>query len=110
MTVTVKAPAHLKASTKKWWSEVVEAFDLDSHHLRLLQLACEAWDRCQQARASLAKNGITYIDDKGLPRTRPEIAIERDSRLAFARQLRELGLDVAGDEAPRSPALPANRR
>jgi P27 family predicted phage terminase small subunit len=106
-----KPPSHLKAASKRWYSEVCEAFDLDSHHLRLLQLAAEAWDRGQEARAALAKEGIVYIDSLGMPKARPEVMIERDARLGFARILRELGLDVAGEpEPPRSPVLPANRR
>ena len=106
-----KAPAHLKAATKRWWLEVTQEFDLDTHHLRLLQLAAEAWDRCEQARKILAREGITYVDRFDSPKARPEIQIERDSRLGFARLLRELGLDAAGDpEAPRSPVLPGNRR
>lgn len=105
------APAHLKPETAAWWAAVVADFDLDGHHLRLLRLACEAWDRGQQARETLASEGLVFVDRFGAPRARPEVAIERDSRTAFARLVRELGLDVAGEpEAPRPEALPANRR
>jgi hypothetical protein len=64
----------------------------------LLTLAGEAWDRCEQARTLLATHGLTYADRFGQPRSRPEVAIERDSRIAFARLIRELSLDV---EPPR---------
>jgi phage terminase small subunit len=82
---------------------------LDSHHVRLLTKACEAWDRSERAREALAKYGMTYEDRFGAPRSRPEVAIERDSRLAFARLVRELGLDVALPSDTRPPALGANR-
>ena len=62
--------------------------------MRLLTLASEAWDRGQQARKLLATHGLVYVDRFGAPRARPEVAIERDSRLAFARLLRELDLDI----------------
>ncbi|MFO0899839.1 MAG: hypothetical protein U0836_20605 [Pirellulales bacterium] len=105
------APAHLSAEAQAWWSATVAEFDLQGHHLRLLRLAAEAWDRCQQARQALAAGGLTYEDRFGAPRTRPEIAVERDSRLAFARLVRELGLDVAPPaEAPRPPILRHSRR
>jgi hypothetical protein len=68
---------------------------LESHHLRLLVLAGEAWDRGQQARAAIAEHGPVYTDRFGQPTVRPEISIERDSRIAFARLLRELALDVS---------------
>jgi hypothetical protein len=64
-------------------------YDLEPHHVRLLLLACEAHDRCTSARQEIERYGLTYTDRNGLPRTRPEIAIERDARLAFARLLRE---------------------
>ena len=46
----------------------------------------------EKARAAIAQDGATYIDRFGAPRTRPEIAIERDSRQAFARLLAQLDL------------------
>jgi hypothetical protein len=63
-------------------------------------------------RTILDDNGLTYQDRFDAPRARPEVAIERDNRLAFARLLRELDLDVEppadGRNAP--PALRSNRR
>jgi hypothetical protein len=36
---------HLSTEIAAWWRDVVATYELESHHLRLLQLACEAWDR-----------------------------------------------------------------
>ena len=105
------APSHLAASTKKWWGSVVTEYQLEGHHLRLLQLAGEAWDRCQKARRVLDKKGMSYTDRFGAPLARPEIAIERDCRMAFARLIRELDLDVDPPASvSRPPGLPSNRR
>ena len=103
-----RAPGHLQPATRKWWSSVVADFELEDHHLRLLLLACEAWDRCEQARVAIAEHGLTFIDAHGSPRARPEVGIERDSRIAFARLLRELGLDVLPPAESRSPVIAAN--
>lgn len=104
-----KPPEHLQPPTKKWWARVVEDFELEEHHLRLLQLACEAWDRSTAAREALAEHGLTFLDRFNAPHSRPEVAIERDSRTAFARLLRELDLDIAPPSASRPPALRASR-
>ena len=105
------APKHLKASTRRWFRDVLAEFDLEQHHVRLLILAGEAWDRGAQARAEIDRHGLTFLDGNGLPRTRPEIAVERDCRLAFARLLRELDLDVVPPAEPaRPPSLRSNRR
>jgi phage terminase small subunit len=98
-------PAHLREPTAKWWTEVGREFALEPHHVRLLTLAAESWDTCQQAREVLAKKGLTYNDRFGQPRSRPEVAIERDARTAFARLLRELALDVAMPDDNRPPAI-----
>jgi len=99
-----KAPKHLRVATRRWWQAVCDEWVLSEHHLRLLTLAGEAWDRGLQAREALAVEGLTYEDRFGCPHSRPEVAIERDSRIAFARLLREINLDGAGDPTrpPRS--------
>ena len=105
----LKPPKHLSAPTSAWWKEVVTEFDLDSHHIRLLTKACESYDRSEQARKAILKHGLTFNDRFGAPRARPECAIERDSRLAFARLVREIGLDVYPPSESRPNGLPANR-
>ena len=106
------APRHLAPATKKWWSSVVRAYVLEEHHLRLLRLACEAWDRGQLAREVLKKKGLTFEDRFGTPKTRPEIKIANDAAITFARMVRELDLDTEtpADTSVRPPSLRSNRR
>ena len=105
-----RAPAHLRSATRQWFAAVLDDFELDDHHVRLLTLAAESWDRGEMARESIAEHGMTFLDRFGSPRARPEVAIERDSRIAFARLLRELDLDVDLPTETRPPALRGNRR
>lgn len=106
---TSRAPAHLKPATQEWFLGVTKAYALDGHHLRLLQLAGEAFDRAQEAREILAVEGITVGGREGA-KPHPCIAIERDSRLAFARLIAQLSLD---QEEPIDPhtrsAMRSNR-
>jgi len=105
-----KAPPHLKPDTRKWWVSVHDDYALEPHHTRLLTLAGEAWDRCQQAREAVDSDGITVKTADGGLKAHPAIAIERDARLAFARLIRELDLDVdPPTSARRAPALGSNR-
>jgi hypothetical protein len=106
-----KAPAHLKPATQRWFAAVLDEFELEEHHVKLLTLAAESWDRRVAARTALDTLGLTFTDRFGAPHARPEIAIERDSRIAFARIVRELDLDVAPSAAPtRPPTLRSNRK
>lgn len=99
-----KPPKHLEKSTQKWVKSVLEDFVLDEHHFKLLVLAAEAWDRTVAARQVIDAQGMTFIDRFDQPKARPEIAIERDSRIGFARLVRELALDgVDVPEGPRAP-------
>lgn len=97
-TTASGAPRHLSSSSRAWYETVLADFDLEPHHIRLLQLAAEAWDRGQEARQLLAQSGVVIPDRFGVPRAHPAVAIERDSRIAFARLVRELDLD--GEPAP----------
>jgi hypothetical protein len=68
-----------------------------------LQVCAESWNRKEQARLALAQFGLTYLDAKGMVRARPEIMIERDSRIAFLRAMRELDLEKAPPPKLRKP-------
>jgi P27 family predicted phage terminase small subunit len=104
-----KPPTHLRLQTQHWYSEVVETFELDIHHLKLLVKACEANDRCETARELIAKHGLTFEDRWGNPKARPECNIKRDSRRAFSSLIREIGLDVSAPSESRPAALRGNR-
>jgi phage terminase small subunit len=106
------APPHLSDTARRWWHAVVNEYALEPHHLHLLRLAAEALDRAEEARAALATNGTTYTDRFNAPRLRPEVGIERDSRLSFARLCRELDLDTEAAVSTRvgPPPLRSNRR
>lgn len=113
MTDHPEPPDHLSPDAAAWWREVLRDYSLEAHHLRLLQSACEAWDRMQQARQALADHGgLTFTDERGVIRSHPCVAHERDARVAFARLVRELDLDTGtpAAAAPRPPALVSNRR
>jgi phage terminase small subunit len=104
-------PTHLRPDTAAWWQSVTADFALEPHHIRLLRLACEAWDAGQAAREAIAQHGAVYVDRFGQPRARPEVAIERDARVAFARLMRDLALDVDGPaEESRPPKIAGNAR
>ena len=50
-----KPPKHLQPATKAWFSSVLAEYSLEPHHVRLLTLAAESWDRCCEAREALAE-------------------------------------------------------
>lgn len=104
-------PSYLSEVMQDWWRTVLADYDLDRHHLHLLEAACGAWDRMIEARTALDANGLTYADQNGCPKPRPEVTIEKDSRIAFARLVRELDLDEAPPPEPRGrpPGLRSNR-
>jgi hypothetical protein len=98
----------LRPDTAGWWRTVAADYALEAHHLRILTLAAESWDRGVEAREAIARHGTVYVDRFDQPRARPEVAIERDSRIAFARLVRELALDLdQPDETSRPPRLSA---
>ena len=109
---TLKAPGHLAEPTRAWWRSVMRDFVLEPHHVRLLTGAAEAWDRAQQARQLLDRDGLCIPGREGGLRAHPAAAIERDSRIAFARMLRELDLDTEPPANTRTApaALRSNRR
>jgi P27 family predicted phage terminase small subunit len=105
-------PDHLSAEAQAWWRQVVADYDLDHHHLKLLEAAADAWDRMTMARAEVLADGITIPSARGTV-VNPAVAVERDARAAFARLIRELDLDTPMAPPARyvpPPSLRSNRR
>ena len=94
------APSHLTSARKRLYRQLVADYGLDRepHALETLRLACEALDRCDQARDLVAEHGVMLSDRFGQLKPNPAIAIERDARLGAVRCFRELSLDAAGGD------------
>lgn len=96
-------PRHLSADSKSFWRRIVAEYDLEEHHRRVLTAACEAWDRMNAAGAAIRSGGLIVTDRFAQERAHPAVAIERDSRIAFIRALRELDLEGESLPDPRPP-------
>ena len=97
-------PRHLNTATKKWFRHVLEEYELEAHHVKLLTLACEAWDRATEAEKAVRKFGVLYKDPHtDRPKVNPAIKIKEQAEIIFARLLRELNLDI---EPPKPPGRP----
>lgn len=102
----ITAPTHLKAATKRWYKQVLEDYELEPHHMKILTLAATAWDRAQDARETIEQEGAVVADRFGQPKKHPAVDIETASMTTFARLIRELCLDIEPPKAPgRPPAL-----
>lgn len=100
-----RPPKHLQPATRRWWRGIVEEYCLDSSALRLLTMAGECWDRSEEARVIVVKEGVTFLDAQGSPRKHPACNVELDAKINFARLLKQLGLPT---EEPATP-VPGNR-
>ena len=97
-------PRHLRPASKTWWASVVKDYEgLQPHHLRLLTLAAESWDRVEQARKILNEEGLTVVGRFG-PKAHPLVAVEQNNKVLFARLVRELNLSETPDDS-RPPRL-----
>ena len=93
--MAIEAPTHLSGASAKLYRRLAEEYRLDyePHALEVLRLACEALDRCTQARQAIERDGPFVTNRFGEKRPHPAIGVERDSRIAALRALRELSLD-----------------
>jgi len=101
-----KTPKHLRPPTRDFYARMQATYSMEEHQERTLLLACEAYDRCVEAREELAKSGTYQKGRYGQAVTHPAVKVEEQARLAWLRCIRELGLpDEEPAGAPRPPKL-----
>jgi phage terminase small subunit len=88
-------PRGLSPAARRWWGVLVAEYHIDdAPGALLLETALVAWDRMQEARRTLAKEGTVLRDRFGQAKPHPACAVERDSRMGFLSALKALNLDV----------------
>lgn len=98
MKTKPKPPVHLSAEGKKLWLRLHGDHAVDDEAgLLLLQSACESYDRLQEARKILAKEGSVMRDRWGQAKAHPAAGVERDARTQMHSALRLLKLEPGAD-------------
>lgn len=88
---------HLTTKGKKFIKNILRDYQIDdAAGQTLLLIAAEAFERCEEARLRIKKEGSILIDRFGQQKTHPSIAIERDSRQQVIAALRALNLNPGG--------------
>lgn len=106
---TPAPPRGLRGKAKTFWQKVCRDFVLEPHHYDVLEQACWSLQRAEEAREIVNTEGQFYRNEKtGALLRHPAVATEEKARAMFLRGLRELGLDIAADEA-RPPARTGRR-
>jgi hypothetical protein len=97
-----KPPKGLRPAQRRLWKATIAAYVCEPHHLTILEAALRELDRAERAEAMIAGDDEYVLDRYSSPKAHPALAVARSSRLAAARLLRELGLDL-DDDAVRLP-------
>lgn len=85
----LKPPAHLSAESRATWKRIAAEYELTPDASLLLRAGLECWDRSQQARELVNREGLV-IDGRRHPAT----DIEKQAYGLFQRFMRQLGLDI----------------
>jgi P27 family predicted phage terminase small subunit len=96
-------PKHLRPESRALWRKCVNTYFLEPHHLSILEAACQSMDRMTEARETIDRDGPYVLGRFGM-KSHPALAVERDSRTAMLRALRELNLDAEAPATPRPPS------
>ena len=94
MKKTPDPPRHLRAGARKMWRQLQDDYALDdAAAMALLRASCESFQRAEQARTMIAKDGAVVKDRFGQLKAHPACAIERDARGAMIAAIRALRLE-----------------
>ena len=102
-----QAPQYLQKSTRAWINGLLRTYEFEQRHTRILVLAGGCWDKLQEIRDILDRDGYTVLDRFGQAKAHPLLAEERNQKKLFAQLIRELGLDLEAAAVPR--VMPTHR-
>lgn len=89
-----KPPSGLSPAAKRWWTKLQKEYEgWSADGLILLESALQSYDRFQQARAIIDRDGIICRDRFGQARMNPACTVERDARSAMLANMKALGLE-----------------
>jgi len=89
-----KAPKFLSAKSREFFREVINVYQLEDFHIKLLILACESLDQIEIARLQIEKEGSYYINRFDEPRPHPALKEFKDNKIIFAKLIKQLDLEV----------------
>ena len=102
--MTPRPPAYLSPSMRRLWRRILVDFEISPHEVPLLAQALNFLDQAEDARRTLAVEGLT-IPGLHSPRVHPCCSIQRNSVLSACRILRQLGLQDVETEALGRPRV-----
>lgn len=85
-------PAHLSERAADLWRNVVGSRAKSEGRIAMVREALEALTRADQARESIARDGLVIETGKDMKRINPAVRVEKDSTALFARIWSQLNL------------------
>ena len=87
-------PKELSGAAKKIWTMLHEQFPLEEDHGVLLNVALQQWDRAQEARAMIEKEGAILTLPNGYKQQHPAVKVEGQALGVFVKVWNMLGIDM----------------
>ena len=101
----MEKPDYLTDESKNIWDALHKSFTLKEHHDIVLKTALEAYDRLQQARQIIDKDGAVIEAHNGYYQKNPMLQIEKEARSGFLAAWKALNIDI---EPPKDLGRPPN--
>lgn len=97
-TPKFRIPTYLTRRGQRWIKNVMEEFDFTKSEFELVISAASAMDRAEWARRRIKRLGGIYTNRYCHPTPRPELAVEKDSRLVFLQICKALKISQEGED------------
>ena len=98
----------MSSKSKKIWRDLSDEFNLENHHLVLLEQALKSLDRAEMARAVVERDGMLLSTPTGYQKPHPALKVEHDATNRFINCWGKIGLDLEVPQA--GPGRPAESK